>query len=80
MQCKTSDGVMNEQSNYNNCLLSTRNEEPDNRLDKIASALTNGFLKFLARFSGKRNLFGECLLKLYSHIYEILQIEQYYQK
>lgn len=53
MQCKTSDGAMNEQSNYSNCLLGTRNERPDNRLDKIASALTNGFLKFLARFSGK---------------------------
>lgn len=55
MQCKISDGTMNEQSNYSNSQLSTRNESTDNRLDKIASALTNGFLKFLARFSGKRS-------------------------
>ena len=49
--------LMKSNNNYNNNHL-TMQTNSQNWLDIIVAALTNGFLKFLARFSGKQ-LFKE---------------------
>lgn len=46
--------LMKSNNNYNNNHL-TMQTNSQNWLDIIVAALTNGFLKFLARFSGKHN-------------------------